>query len=46
MIDWSKTIVVFDDETVDAVCGKEILWVRDNAGSGGGGPGNRTGGGR
>ena len=37
MIDWSKTIVVFDDETVDAVCGKEILWVRDNAGGGGGG---------
>ena len=37
MIDWSKTIIVFDEDTVDAICGKEILWTRTNEGGGGGG---------
>ena len=34
-IDWNKTIIVFDEDTVEAICGKEILFVRGSSGGGG-----------
>lgn len=36
-IDWNKTILVCDENTVDAICGKEILYVRGTNNGGGGG---------
>ena len=36
-IDWNRIIIVSDERTVDAICGKEILYVRGEGEGGGGG---------